>query len=134
MVYLFVYGTLRRGYKLSIQSQVSKHLRYIGKAKVKAALYDLGAYPGAVKGDGSNEVVGDVFEVGSPELVLSFLDEYEGEEYQRVETRVRLRSGKWITAWMYWYKGEPQEKQRIYYKDYFNYLKNKKSAFINGAL
>ena len=127
MEYLFVYGTLRKNYDLKLKNRVAQDMTYIGKAKVQARMYDLGRYPGAVK-DRNSEVVGDVFLLSNTEKVLSYLDEYEGEEYERKQEKVKLRSGKWVNAWMYWYKEQPVEEQRIFYKDYLNYLKNKKHS------
>lgn len=125
MEYLFVYGTLRKGYNLKLKNRVSKEMRYIGKAKIAAVLYDLGQYPAVVKEKTNSEVTGDVFAIENREKVFAFLDEYEGAEFSRKKTRVRLRAGGWITAWVYWYNHRPEKKQRIFYKDYFNYLKNK---------
>jgi gamma-glutamylcyclotransferase (GGCT)/AIG2-like uncharacterized protein YtfP len=124
MEYLFVYGTLRKNYDLKLKYRIAKELKYIGKAKVAARLYDLGRYPGAVE-DKSSEVIGDVFLLSDSEKVLKFLDDYEGEEYERKKGKVKLRSGKLIIAWIYWYKGLTKEERRIFYKDYLNYLKRK---------
>ena len=125
MEYLFVYGTLRNNYNLKLKDRIAKELEYVNKAKAEARLYDLGRYPGAVK-DKSSEVIGDVFLLLDSNKALNYLDEYEGSEYERKKEKVRLRSGKLITAWMYWYKGPVKEERRIFYKDYLNYLKYKK--------
>ena len=122
--YLFVYGTLRNNYDLKLKNRVAKYLEYVGEAKIGARLYDLGRYPGAIK-DKTSEIIGDVFLLSDPEKVLKFLDDYEGSEYERKKEKVKLRSGKIIIAWMYWYKSVVKEEQRIFYKDYLNYLKKK---------
>jgi gamma-glutamylcyclotransferase (GGCT)/AIG2-like uncharacterized protein YtfP len=127
MEYLFVYGTLRKNYDLKLKNRIAKELKYIGQGKAKAKLYDLGRYPGAVK-DKTSEVVGDVFLLSDSEKVLKLLDDYEGEEYERKREKVKFRSGKLITAWIYFYKGLTREEQRIFYKDYLNYLKNKRTS------
>ena len=124
MEYLFVYGTLRNDYDLKLKKRVAKELKYVGKAKVGALLYDLGRYPGAIK-DKASEVIGDVFLLSDCEKVLKFLDAYEGEEYERKKEKVKLRSGKLIIAWLYWYNGSVKEERRIFYKDYLNYLKRR---------
>jgi gamma-glutamylcyclotransferase (GGCT)/AIG2-like uncharacterized protein YtfP len=129
MEYLFVYGTLRNNYDLKLKNRVAKELKYIGKAKMGARLYDLGRYPGAVK-DKTSEIIGDVFLLYDSEKVLKFLDDYEGEEYERKEEKVKLKSGESITVWIYWYKGLVNEERRIFYKDYLNYLKKKKTLFL----
>ena len=124
MEYLFVYGTLRNNYDLKLKNRVAKYLEYVGKAKIGARMYDLGKYPGAIK-DKTSEVIGDVFLILDVEKVLKYLDEYEGNEYERKKEKVKLRSKKIIIAWMYWYKGVVKEERRIFYKDYLNYLKKK---------
>jgi len=131
--YLFVYGTLRKGYDLKVKNRVNDQLQYVGQAKVGAALYDLGRYPGAIRSNKGPEVIGDVFLVNDPERVLRILDKYEGieaarpdaAEFIRKKSRVRLRSGQHINAWVYWYNFDPRERAPIRYKDYLNYLKNK---------
>jgi gamma-glutamylcyclotransferase (GGCT)/AIG2-like uncharacterized protein YtfP len=131
--YLFVYGTLRKNYDLKLKDQVKDKLQYVGQAKIGAVLYDLGRYPGAVKSKGEQEVVGDVFLLNDPARVLRILDKYEGipekaastAEFVRKKGRVRLRSGRQVMAWIYWYNRDPKERKPIRYKDYLNYLKNK---------
>jgi len=131
--YLFVYGTLRKNYDLKLKDRVKVDLRYVGQAKVGASLYDLGRYPGAVKNNKGQEVVGDVFLLRDPDRVLRILDKYEGipeggapdAEFVRKKGRVRLRSGQQVNAWIYWYNFDPKEKRPIHYKDYLNYLKYK---------
>jgi len=131
--YLFVYGTLRRDYDLKLKNRVSDNLRYVGQAKVGAALYDLGRYPGAVRSRKGEEVIGDVFLLSDADRVLRILDKYEGipegrpdqGEFVRKKGRVKLRSGEELNAWIYWYNLDPKERQPIKYKNYLNYLKNK---------
>jgi gamma-glutamylcyclotransferase (GGCT)/AIG2-like uncharacterized protein YtfP len=132
--HLFVYGTLRIGYDLKLKEKVNHLIRYIGQGKVKAELYDLGRYPGAVRSRKGREVIGDVFELNDAEQVLRTLDKYEGvgpdkgaAEFVRRKSRVMLRSGTTITAWVYWYNFDPANKTRIRQKSYLNYLKNKRT-------
>ena len=131
--YLFVYGTLRKNYDLKLKNRVRDNLQYVGQAKVGASMYDLGRYPGAVKSNKGPEVIGDVFLLNEPVRVLEILDKYEGVadegvkggEFIRKKGRVRLRSGKNVNAWIYWYNLKPDDKQRIKNKDYLRYLRIK---------
>lgn len=132
--YLFVYGTLRNNYNLKLKNQIAKDLEYVGKAKVVASLYDLGKYPGAIKENNNNEVVGDVFLIDNPERTFKILDKYEGDKFTRNKNRIRLRSGKHIDAWVYWYNQKPLKTQKIKYKDYLNYLKSKNRSKQYAAL
>jgi gamma-glutamylcyclotransferase (GGCT)/AIG2-like uncharacterized protein YtfP len=126
--YLFVYGTLRKNYNLKLKDKVADDITYLGQAKISASLYDIGEYPGAIKENRHDEVVGDVFVLNDAEKVFKVLDKYEGSEFSRDKNKVKLRSGKSINAWIYWYNQKPLGKQRIPYKDYLNYLRNKKTA------
>jgi gamma-glutamylcyclotransferase (GGCT)/AIG2-like uncharacterized protein YtfP len=123
--YIFVYGTLRKRYDLKLKDKVKKDWTYLGQAKIGAALYDIGKYPGAVKDRSGREVVGDVFVVNDPGKVFPVLDKYEGKEFVRKKTKVRMRGGAGVNAWVYWYQPDPAGRTPLRYKDYLNYLKNK---------
>ena len=131
--YLFVYGTLRKGYNSPVKEQVSSGLLWIGQAKVKALLYDMGTFPGAVKSSGMDEVLGDVYQVTDPAGVFKVLDHYEGyfendperSEYIRVKTKVQMSSGKSLNVWIYWCNLDLEGKPVIKNKDYLRYLKKK---------
>jgi len=131
--YLFTYGTLRKNYDLKLKDRVKDSLQYVGQGKIGASLYDLGRYPGAIRDRKGAEVIGDVFLLNDPEKIFRILDKYEGivegskapTEFVRKKQKVRLRSGKDVTAWIYWYNFDPANKVRIKQKDYLNYLKNK---------
>lgn len=74
--YLFVYGTL-----LDTQNEFGAYLnqscRFYAEGRFQGMLYDIGEYPGAVRGSESY-VYGKVFLVNDPNNVLKLLDEYEG--------------------------------------------------------
>src|ERR1700742_1949350 len=122
--YLFVYGTLRKDYNLKLKNRVKDDLEYIGKARIGASLYDLGRYPGAVKNNTGEEIIGDVFLLTDSDKVLRILDKYEGyqedetddSEFIRKRNRVKLNSGKNVNAWIYWYNFNPQDKHKIRHK------------------
>ena len=50
------------------------------------------------------EVQGELYRLNTPERTLAALDEYEGEEFERVVVK---------GAWLYQYKGDPPEEARI---------------------
>lgn len=132
--YLFVYGTLRKDYDLKLKNKVSDDLHYVGQGKVGASMYDIGRYPGAVRSSAGDEVIGDVFLITDVERVLKVLDKYEGintdgrpSEFVRKRSKIRLRNGKEVMAWVYWYEFDHSKKVKIKQKNYLNYLKNKSS-------
>ncbi len=88
MHYVFVYGSLRYGFEL--HHLIAKS-RYVGLGFVEGyIMYNLGGYPGVVKGDGI--VWGEVYEVNSETLrKLDEVEDFEGLEddlYVRERTRV----------------------------------------------
>ena len=132
--YLFVYGTLRKDYDLKLKNKISDDLHYVGQGKVGASMYDIGRYPGAVRSAKGDEVIGDVFQVTDVARVLKILDRYEGintdgrpSEFVRKRSKIRLRNGKEVMAWVYWYEFDLSKKVKIKQKNYLNYLKNKSS-------
>ena len=127
--YLFAYGTLRRDFVQALKGGLAEHMLFINSGKVRAELYDLGAYPGAVKRGEAGEVTGDLMELMN-EGSLALLDDYEGEEYSREKTLVNLPSGEKLEAWIYWYTGKTAGMKQIDDGDYLSYLKNKKDSFV----
>lgn len=72
--HVFVYGTLRRG-EINDINRLRPAPRLAGEARIRGALYDLGAYPGVILG-GQAWVQGEVYAV-TPELERQ-LDVIEG--------------------------------------------------------
>ena len=58
---VFVYGTLRRGEANDI-NRLQPAPRYLGEARVRGSLYDLGPYPGVILG-GAGWVQGEVYAI-----------------------------------------------------------------------
>jgi gamma-glutamylcyclotransferase (GGCT)/AIG2-like uncharacterized protein YtfP len=59
--FVFVYGTLRRGQVNDIH-RLQPAPRYLGAARIRGTLYDLGPYPGVILG-GAGWVQGEVYAV-----------------------------------------------------------------------
>jgi len=78
--YLFVYGLFRdQGNNLLGEDSI-----LCGRASIKGILYKVDSfYPGYV--DGNGLVWGDVYLINKD--VFPALDEYEGEEYEKVEVK-----------------------------------------------
>jgi gamma-glutamylcyclotransferase (GGCT)/AIG2-like uncharacterized protein YtfP len=119
--HVFVYGTLRRGEANDI-NRLRPPPRYLGPARIRGALYDLGPYPGVILGgagwvwgeiyaitpelERQLDVIEDVAPVPSGEYMRRHLDvELEGRrvhclvyeiDAQRVQGRPRIVSGDWL--------------------------------------
>ncbi len=113
---LFVYGTLRRGTRsaaaLDLRADLAVHATWRGAAAFQGRLYSLGWYPGVVPSPcREDRVVGDVYSLPDPGLILARLDAYEGcdpgspqpTEYVRRRQTVHLEGGEIIEAWVYLY-------------------------------
>lgn len=133
--YLFVYGTLRTGFKHAVKREIRNDVEWLGESSIRGKLYDIGKYPGALRvtDSGSGFIKGEVLKMKHPKKVLRILDEYEGfdpdapvkSEYFRDQELIHLPDGKEIKAWVYWYNLPIAGKRRIRHKDYLDYLKKK---------
>lgn len=113
-VRLFVYGTLRRGEMNEFARYLHAHSTHLGAARIRARLYALGWFPGAVASDDPADVVrGDLFALdpAHADAVLARLDEYEGSEFERRETEARLETGEAMRCWTYYHVGEAAGKR-----------------------
>ena len=101
---LFVYGSLQPG-------GPNEHvLTAIGgeweSAVIKGNLVERGwgasmGYPGLVVDESANDVHGHVFSSSNLNSRWAYLDEFEGEEYERIVACVTLLSGKQVQAHVY---------------------------------
>ena len=108
-VYLFVYGTLRRGSQNAFAESLQAQARFVGSGRTRARLYDLGRHPGAVPSEAEKDWVwGEVFLLKRAPTTLAALDRYEGLEYERRTVVVELASGNRIEAAIYFLRREPK--------------------------
>ena len=101
---LFIYGSLQPG-------GPNEHvLAAIGgeweTAVIKGNLVERGwgtsiGYPGIVVDETGNDVHGHVFSSSNLNAKWDYLDEFEGEVYQRIVTSVTLRNGDQVQAHVY---------------------------------
>jgi gamma-glutamylcyclotransferase (GGCT)/AIG2-like uncharacterized protein YtfP len=118
-VYLFVYGTLRRGFSGPVRQLLANNAVCIGEARFRGRLYDLGRYPGAVGSRHKRDwVVGELYRLRSPKTAFAALDAYEGERFRRHQVVVRSLSGKKIRSWIYLFTGNTAAHRLIPSGDY----------------
>ncbi|MBI1894741.1 MAG: gamma-glutamylcyclotransferase [Candidatus Rokubacteria bacterium] len=108
---LFVYGTLMQGFPL--HHLLEGRAEFLGEGQIKARLFSLGGFPGAVE-DPRGVVVGEVYQSEEMADLLMPIDaeeEYDpadeaGSLFIRREVPVRLREeGRTVRAWVYFYNG-----------------------------
>ena len=110
-VFLFVYGTLMRGFREDWRQKLGAE--FIGRGTIRANLYDLGDYPGAkvLGAEPGRRVSGELYRLRHPELALKTLDEYEEFSplkpnrslFIRRLVSVTLEDGRKRRAWAYLY-------------------------------
>ena len=101
---LFIYGTLAPGRPNEHKLQDIKG--YWKKGTVKGILKEEGwgadfGYPGIILDENASEVKGFIFTSNELDNKLSELDEFEGEEYKRVLTKVLLEDNQTVDAYIY---------------------------------
>lgn len=101
-MYLFVYGTLRRGHSPQADS-LWREAEFLGHAVMRGRIIPNGPYLAML--DGDDQTRGEVARLLSPDVTLAILDEYEGADYVRVERKAELASGQQVDAWVYFYRG-----------------------------
>lgn len=136
--HIFVYGSLRSGFKSPAYEYVSKYFTLItADAKVNGLLFDKGEYPVAVPTNTHHFIIGELYAIKNADefsFAIAQLDDYEGLNTEvgetplfRREATVVYTSEEDIPAWVYWYNGDITGKPIIESGDVLEYLKNKKS-------
>jgi gamma-glutamylcyclotransferase (GGCT)/AIG2-like uncharacterized protein YtfP len=110
---LFIYGTLHPDRAPREIAAATRRLTPIGPATIRARLYNLGAYPGAVLDATAPPIPGSLFTVPDA-ATLAALDAYEdfrpadpaNSLFLRVETTATLPDGSRQSCWVYIYNRE----------------------------
>jgi gamma-glutamylcyclotransferase (GGCT)/AIG2-like uncharacterized protein YtfP len=132
---LFVYGSLRSGFKSPVYEYISRYFNFVSEARVAGKLVDMGNYPAAVPSTDETFIVGELYKAKSESefsWAIAQLDDYEGvaveqdevQLYRRELTEVIYENGK-APAWIYWYNGDVSGKPVIASGDLMDYIKNK---------
>ncbi|HET6765893.1 MAG TPA: gamma-glutamylcyclotransferase family protein [Chitinophagaceae bacterium] len=133
---LFVYGSLRSGFRSPAYEYISRYFDLVGAAKVKGQLFDLGTYPAAKPSDQNKFIIGELYRIRNEKefgWAIGQLDDYEGVDvsfdeiqlYRRDVTEVYI-DDKITKAWIYWYHGDVSGKPIIESGDVLQYLDQKK--------
>ncbi len=94
--------------------------QFLGEAKIRGRLYNLGRFPGLVEITADDWAFGDIYDLGAhAEPTIAELDRYEDAEsspnalFERRLAKVIREGGSQAEAWVYWFRGAVEEKQRI---------------------
>lgn len=133
---LFVYGSLRSGFRSPAYEYISRFFTFIAEAKVRGILYDLGEYPAAVPSTEDKFIIGELYAITNESefsWAIGQLDDYEGVTVEDDEERLYYRdlaevllNGSTTSAWMYWYNGNVNGRPQIESGDVLQYIRDKK--------
>lgn len=134
--FLFVYSSLRVGFQSPQYEYIRRYFTFEGHAQARGLLSDLGAYPVATTTDENHFIKGELYKINDENefsFAIGQLDDYEGvnpEEdekttYKRELTPVLREDGSIVNAWVYWYKGNVEDKPRVDSGDVIDYVKSK---------
>ena len=133
---LFVYGSLRSGFRSPAYEYISRYFDLVGEAKVKGKLFDLGEYPAAKSTDENKFIIGELYKIRNENefgWAIGQLDDYEGVHVDADETQLYMRDitevhidDKITNAWIYWYQGDVNDKPVIESGDVLQYMEQKK--------
>ncbi|WP_300496725.1 gamma-glutamylcyclotransferase family protein [uncultured Methylophaga sp.] len=125
--YLFVYGTLRKNTER--HDLLQRFCDYIDTGMLQAVMYQISYYPGVIlTDDPQQQVVGEVYRIHQPQLLLAELDDYEEcsssfvepHEYVRQLQMICLSNGNKLPAWVYLYNHPISGKKLITSGDFLN--------------
>lgn len=132
-LYLFVYGSLRKGFHHPAFQYISDNFTFVGYDKIKGKLYNVGDFPGAIPTDEDSYIVGELYQANSItkfQWVIGQLDDYEGLTVEQGETALYQRQleplveNSSIQAWVYWYNLPYQHLPLIESGDYLKFIQD----------
>ena len=133
---LFVYGSLRSGFRSPAYEYISRYFDLVGAGKVKGQLFDLGTYPAAKPTNQNKFIIGELYRIRNEKeftWAMGQVDDYEGVDVGFDETQLYRREitevyidNKITNAWIYWYQGDVSDKPIIESGDVLQYMDQKK--------
>ena len=135
---VFAYGSLRSGFHSPAYEYISRYFNFLGEAKVKGELFDLGTYPAARPTDQNKFIIGELYRIKNENefpWAMGQIDDYEGVSvafdemllYRREIAEVHI-DNKITNAWIYWYIGDIKDKPVIESGDVLQYMEQKKQS------
>ena len=132
---LFVYGSLRSGFRNPAYEYLTRYFHLMGEAVVQGKFYDKGPYPVAIPSTDESFINGELYHLNNPEefnWAIEQLDDYEGLNVEAGEKQLYKRElvtvfqeGKPSLAWVYWYNDSVQGMEEIATGDVLKYLQQK---------
>jgi gamma-glutamylcyclotransferase (GGCT)/AIG2-like uncharacterized protein YtfP len=117
---LFVYGTLKRCSPHPMAKFLAERGRFLGEARLRGRLFDLGRYPGMQPAQAEDEwVYGDLYDLAHDPAAWVELDAYENAEspqpsfFERALETVAAADGQMVEAFVYWFVGDVSKAKRV---------------------
>ena len=133
--FLFVYASLRSGFKNPAYAYITQFFERIGEGEVDGQFYLQHNIPVAVPSH-KGKITGELYalkDAGMFNWAMCQLDDYEGVDVETDEVQLYRRcasqvffNDETIQAWIYWYKGEIAGKPEITSGDMLEYFATKK--------
>jgi gamma-glutamylcyclotransferase (GGCT)/AIG2-like uncharacterized protein YtfP len=133
---LFVYGSLRSGFKSPAYEYISRFFTLLGDARVRGKLFDMGSYPAGIPTAENQFIQGEIYRIKEENefsWAIGQLDDYEGVTVEPDEVQLYRReitdvfmNGHVTQAWIYWYNGETNGRTMISSGDMLEYIRQKK--------
>lgn len=136
---LFVYGSLRRGFRHPAYNYISRYFSFLSNARIKGILHDMGNYPAATPATGESFITGELYTIKNDEQfswAIEQLDDYEGLNiepgekalFKREITDVYTSDDEKTQAWVYWFNGDTAGKPVIDSGDVLEYFQEKTNS------
>ena len=132
---IFVYGSLRSGFRNPAYEYLTRYFKYSGEALVKGKFFDAGSHPVALATNDEHFILGELYTMNSEEefsWAFTQLDDYEGLNVEVGETPLYKRdlvevyqNGETQIAWIYWYNQGVDGMPEIETGDVMRYLQQK---------
>jgi gamma-glutamylcyclotransferase (GGCT)/AIG2-like uncharacterized protein YtfP len=133
--HLFVYGSLRSGFRNPAYQYIADYFELVGEAVVRGKFFDKGEYPVAIAADDDSFITGELYLAKNKEAfdwAIAQLDDYEGLNvepgekpwYTRQAVEVYIDKQP-ITSWIYWYNDSVVGMEEIITGDIMKYLQEK---------
>lgn len=132
---LFVYGSLRSGFRSSAYEYISRFFNFTGEARVRGKLFDMGIYPAGIPTNDSSFIIGELYTIKNESefsWAMGQLDDYEGVSVEPDEVQLYKRAltevivNETVThAWIYWYNGDTSGRPPIASGDLMQYMRDK---------
>lgn len=133
---LFVYGSLRSGFRSSAYQYLAHYFHLLGDARVQGKLYDMGDYAAGLTSTEEKFITGELYAINSADefdWAIAQLDDYEGMNVEKGQVPMFKREAVIVymdegstTTWIYLYNGDVTGRPEITSGDLLEYLKNKR--------